>query len=179
MNNPHLGAMLAALLLMCAAPIVAAAPEPMTEAVGPNTLSGDDLEFFREAAQEGMLDVQAAGIAATLAQAPETRTFATRMATDHAVNNDTLRSLAFSKGVVLPSQLDSQRRERLSEMQNGGPKEFDERYAKVMRDGHHDAVELFEEAVTGSPDADIRAYASNTLPALRQHLEMAERLTKG
>lgn len=179
MNYPNFGAVLVALLLVGATPKVAAAPEPMTKAVGPRTLSGDDLEFFREAAQDGMLEVQAAGIAEIRARAPATRTFATRMATDHAANNDTLKSLALSKGVVLPSQLDSQRRERLSEMLNGGAQDFDRRYAKVMRNNHQDAVELFEEAVKDSPDAEIRAYASSTLPALKLHLEMAERLSKG
>ena len=43
---------------------------------------------------------------------------------------------------------------------------------------HKDAVSLFERYSNGGDNADLKAWAGKTLPALRHHLEMAEQLEK-
>ena len=176
MSNPAGGAALMAVLLF-ASPFGASAADPMTKASGPATVSSDDIEFFREAAQAGMLEVKAASIASSRALASATRVFASNMATGHNAHAAALQALATSKGVTLPAQLDDKRREVLNELQNSGPKGFDRRYAAAMRGAHHEAVELFKETAEESEDASIRAFARKSLPALERRLEDAERLT--
>lgn len=152
------------------------AAAPGTKAMSPSTVSHEDSEFFQKAAQTGMLAVQAASIATSRALAPDTKSFAGAMATEHAANNEELKTLAASKGVTLPTQLNRKNREVLKELQKEEPKEFDEKYAKAMSKAHHEAIELFTETAKDSKDADIRAYASDTLPALQHHMDMAKNL---
>ena len=41
---------------------------------------------------------------------------------------------------------------------------------------HKDAVSLFDKASKDAKDPDIKAFFSHNLPALREHLQMAEQL---
>ncbi|NEU07598.1 DUF4142 domain-containing protein [Flavihumibacter sp. R14] len=51
--------------------------------------------------------------------------------------------------------------------------EFDREYMRMMVQGHIEAVSLFEQAAS-SRDADIKNFATNTLPVLRDHLQSAQ-----
>jgi putative membrane protein len=39
---------------------------------------------------------------------------------------------------------------------------------------HKDAIKEFQKAAQNADDADIKAFASNTLPTLQEHLRMAQ-----
>ena len=55
--------------------------------------------------------------------------------------------------------------------------DFDRRYAESMGvEAHEDNIELFQKASKEAEDADVKAYAQKTLPALQKHLEMAREL---
>jgi putative membrane protein len=43
---------------------------------------------------------------------------------------------------------------------------------------HEKAVQLFSPAAKEGHDADIKAFASQTLPTLQEHLQMARQLTQ-
>jgi putative membrane protein len=50
-----------------------------------------------------------------------------------------------------------------------------------MRDmvtDHEKAVQLFSTEAKEGQDADIKAFANNTLPTLQEHLQMARQLTQ-
>lgn len=174
MNQPARRAALMGFLLIVGLPVAFAA-EPMTKASGPSTLNGDDMEFFRKAAQSGMLAVQAAAIASTRAMASNTKDFANTMASTHGANNAALQSLAASKGVTLPTQLNEHHREMLVKLQKQESKDFDKQYAESMREAHREAIDEYKEAAKSSKDSDIRAFANNTLPTLQQHLGMLKK----
>jgi putative membrane protein len=167
---------LAGLLLAFVLPTAHAA-DPATKVSGPSMVSKDDMTFFQKAAQTEMLELQAAEIASSRALAPTTKTFASTMTTEHGANNDALKALATSKGVTLPVKLADKYLEALEKLRKEEPKEFDKRYAEIMQEGHKQAIELFKERAKESKDADIRGFASDTLPALQHHLEMARQLT--
>ena len=42
--------------------------------------------------------------------------------------------------------------------------------------GHRDAVALFEAYAKGGDDAELKGWAGQTLPHLKEHLSMAEKL---
>lgn len=149
-----------------------------TKASGPTTVSKDDIEFLGKAAQTDMTEVQAAVIASSRALTSSTKLLANTLATDHVVNTDDLRALAATKGVALPTQLDSKHQSELDDLQNVDANKFDAAYAKAMTEGHKDAVELFEKTSKKSKDADIRSFAKNTLPTLQQHLDMAKHINE-
>jgi putative membrane protein len=149
-----------------------------TRASGPSTIAADDLKFFEKAAQTGMTEVQAADIASSRGQGAGVKSFAEAMTADHTANNKELKALADRKGVTLPTQLDKKHQDLLADLQQLDAKKFDAEYAADMKKGHEEAVELFEKVSKKSKDADIRQFASGTLPTLQHHLEMAKKLTE-
>ena len=162
--------------LVGAATVRAASSSDPVKASGPSTLSKDDIGFFESAAQIGMTEVQAATIASSRALGANTKAYASTMTSEHTANNEALKSLARSKGVSLPTQLDKPHQKFLDNLQNVDTKEFDAAYAKDMTAGHKDAIDLFEKTARSSKDTDVREFAKSTLPTLRHHLEMAKNL---
>lgn len=142
------------------------APEP----------SREDLAFFEKAAQSGMLEMQAAELASTRASAIETKNLASTLDTAHRTSSAELETLALSKGVTLPTQLDSDHQGVLDNLMKAEAEDFDAAYVEAMTDRHEDAVALFESTSTGSDDAEIRNYAARALPTLQRHLEVARQM---
>ena len=131
-------------------------------------LSHADRAFLEKAAKAGNKEVAISEAVQPNLTTPSTKEFAQMIASDHAKANEELRTLAASKGVVLPPP-DA----KLTQKWSKNDKDADEDYIKEMVSEHKDAVELFEKAAK-SKDADIAAFAEKTLPTLRQHLEKAE-----
>ncbi|MEP6505209.1 MAG: DUF4142 domain-containing protein, partial [Betaproteobacteria bacterium] len=54
---------------------------------------------------------------------------------------------------------------------------FDQHYAESIGvKAHEDTIKLFQKEVDKGTDADVKAWAQKTLPALTHHLEMAQAL---
>ena len=53
---------------------------------------------------------------------------------------------------------------------------FDREYTKMMVSDHRKDVSEFEKQSTRGTDADLKAFATKTLPTLQEHLQMAESL---
>ncbi len=53
-------------------------------------------------------------------------------------------------------------------------KEFDQAYIKQMVEDHQKAISKFETAQQNVEDAELKQFASDTLPKLRDHLKMAQ-----
>lgn len=47
-----------------------------------------------------------------------------------------------------------------------------------QQEAHEDAVDLFKRYSEGGENAELKAWAAKTLPALEHHLEMAKNLIK-
>ena len=54
--------------------------------------------------------------------------------------------------------------------------DFDRAFVSHMVAGHEKAIRMFEAASASLQDADLKEYADNTLPVLREHLRMAQDL---
>lgn len=155
---------------------VAFVAESMIQATGSSTLTRGDLQFVQKAAQADMLKIRAAEIAFSRALAPTTREFASTMAMAHGASHDGLQGLAMSKSVTLPTRLTRHHRKMLERLQKQPSKDFDKQYAETMQEAHREAIALFTETAKDSKDADVRAFANNTLLTLQDHLDTAGQL---
>ncbi len=149
--------------------------------------------FARKAAMGGLLEVKLGRLATERAQNSAVRQFAERMVKDHANVNQQLMSLAQTKGITLPTSdelnpegkstivrkaeaavnKDVRTIERFEKL--SGP-EFDRQYMATMVKDHQKDVREFEDAATNLSDPDLRNFAKQNLPTLREHLSMAERI---
>lgn len=144
-----------------------------TEA-GPGTAQTSDQHFLKEAAAGGMAEVELGQMAAEKASSPEVKDFGQRMVKDHSQANDQLKQIATQKGVTLPSSpsaKDEATKKRLSKLSGSA---FDQAYMQDMLKDHKADIAAFENESTSGRDPDVKQFASQTLPTLKDHLKQAE-----
>jgi putative membrane protein len=139
----------------------------------------EDAKFFEKAALTGMYEVKAGELGQKNGTDPQIRAFGEMMVKDHGTANDKLKALALSKGISLPTALDEKHQKMLDKLAKEQPgKKFDEEFADQMEKSHDAAVKLFEKTSKDAKDPEVKAFAVATLPALKTHDEMAEKLDK-
>jgi putative membrane protein len=135
-------------------------------------------DFVTKAAQSDMFEIQSSEVALQKHPDRDTRPFAARMIKDHKKTSKQLKSLV-SRGKVkaqLPTTLDAEHQKKLDELRTLKGKEFDEAYDKAQLEGHEEAVNLFRKYAHDGDDRNLKRWAAKTLPHLKEHLAMAEKL---
>jgi putative membrane protein len=141
---------------------------------GGMTLSSDDRKFMMTAAMGGMAEVEMARLALQRASSDTVKQYAQHMLDDHTRANDELMQIATSKGVTLPTTLDAKHAALMQRLQGLSGAEFDQTYMREAGIKSHSEMEkLFQKEATKGRDAETKAFASKTLPTVREHLNMA------
>ena len=146
------------------------------EQTGMANLNSQDRDFLMDAAMGGLMEVELGKVAAAQGTSDAVKQFGQRMVDDHGKANTELMTLATSKGITLPTQLDEKHREHVTKLQGMSGADFDRAYSKMMLSDHKKDVSAFEKESTKGTDADLKAFATTTLPTLREHLQMAQAL---
>jgi len=154
------------------APIVKTDPAKPASDKGDSVVTGGDLAFMNEAAPGGMAEVELGKLAAQKAQSADVKAFAQKMVTDHSMAGDELKQLAVLKKVTLPPDVLPTHKEVMTELSNLNGADFDERYVTAMIEAHEKDVAAFENVSKTAADADVKAFATKTLPTLKMHLDM-------
>ena len=137
------------------------------------TLNTHDHDFMMEAAMGGMMEVELGRVAAQKGMSDSVKQFGQRMVDDHSKANTELTTLASSKGITLPTALDDKHRKDVTKLSAMSGAEFDRAYMKMMVSDHKKDVSEFEKQSTKATDPDVKAFATNTLPTLKDHLQQA------
>jgi putative membrane protein len=132
-------------------------------------------KHFLIVASIGNLQEASAGqLAAQKAKRSDVREFGQMMVKDHGDAEQKLLSLAKTKGYDLPAAATGGIQPDLN-LKNAA-ENFDRLYIHAMVVSHRNTVETFENyAVTGK-DPQVKAFAKQMLPTLKQHLEEVEKL---
>jgi len=146
------------------------------EKAGMANMSAQDHNFIMDAAMGGMMEVELGRVAAEKGMSDAVKQFGQRMVDDHSKANSELMSLASSKGITLPTELDAKHREQVTKFSAMSGAELDREYTKMMVSDHRKDVSEFEKQSTRGTDSDLKAFATKTLPTLQEHLRMAEAL---
>lgn len=142
-------------------------------------LSAPDEKFLMNAAQDGMTEVKLGELAKQKAKRSDVKAFGELMIVEHGKANDDLKSLASRKGLKLPEQLDAIHAgdiDRLSKLEGD---QFDKAYIDGMIKDHQKDVTEFEEHSGITKDADLKAFITKTLPALKGHLDHIKGVESG
>lgn len=146
---------------------------------GMRNMSSQDRNFLMDAAMGGMMEVELGRVAAQKGMSDAVKQFGQRMVDDHSAANTELMSIASSKSITLPAELDEKHREHVTKLSAMSGAEFDRAYAKMMVSDHQKDVSEFEKQSTKGADPDLKAFATKTLPTLQEHLQMARTLDGG
>jgi putative membrane protein len=130
--------------------------------------------FLTHAAQDGEAEIEMGKLAQEKAADAKVKDFGARMQKDHGNANAELRAIAAKKGLTIPGGPGphAAMKNKLEKLQGAA---FDQAYMRGMVDDHTKAVKEFQMA-TNSPDADVKAFASKTLPTLQEHLKLAQEI---
>ena len=138
--------------------------------------AGFDNGFVQKAAEGGAAEVQMAQLAQSKASSQAVKDLANKLVADHTKANDNLKPLATKDNITWPTGLSAKDQAEYNKLQALSGAEFDREYAKMMLSDHRKDVSEFEKQSTRGGDADLKAFATKTLPTLKEHLQMAESL---
>lgn len=131
-----------------------------------------DKQFVHDAAEAGNGEVALGQLAARKATNDQVKSFAQRMITDHTKAGQELAQLAGKKKMNVPSG-HGKHHETMNRLAKLSGADFDREYMKSQLMDHDKVVALFEAEADRGTDAEVKAWASKTLPTLREHETMA------
>jgi len=145
-------------------------------------LSRGDASFIREAVQGGNMEVKMGQHAKDHAANADVKAYGERLVKDHTEANKKLTELAGQKGLDLAKATDADDARKGGKMamdwEGKHGADFDKAFIKHAIKDHKKDIEKFEKASRSSEDSDLRSFAANTLPTLREHQMEAERIAK-
>ena len=136
----------------------------------------DDAKFAVAAANGGMAEVELGKLAQQKGANAKVKDFGAMMVTDHSKANDELKALAKSKGITLPTAIDTDEQKVKDDLSAKSGADFDKSYVSNMIDDHKKDIKEFEDASQNCKDADLKAFAVKTLPTLKMHLAAIQKI---
>lgn len=133
-----------------------------------------DDRFVEKATRGGMAEVAAGKLAQIKGSSEAVRQFGSQMVADHTRVGDELKAIVTRKGMTAPTEPDAAHQKVLAKLEGQSGKDFDKAYKAQMVSDHQDTISLFEKQARSGEDAELKAFANKTLPALKHHLEMAK-----
>jgi putative membrane protein len=170
-------------LLLAATAVVLAGPayaQSVPEKTGINSTLGvapKTEDFVKEVAISDIFEIESSMLAQSKADGPS-KMFAEHMVKDHTKTSTELKGMV-SGGKVktdIPVALDSSHQSKLDKLKSLKGADFTKQYNSDQVSAHKDAVNLFERYSKSGENADLKAWAGKTLPALQAHLKMAQDL---
>ncbi|MEO5717268.1 MAG: DUF4142 domain-containing protein [Chthoniobacterales bacterium] len=154
---------------LCLVSTAKAADEAKMDSKTKSNLSVNDKKFLKKAYKGGMTEVANAKVAKEKAKDDATKEIADRMITDHGKANEKLMAMAKEENVDL-SKVEA----KPASMSGDN---IDKEYLTMLKKDHEKDIALFEKEAndTGAKeDSDVKAFAKDTLPTLKEHLQMVD-----
>jgi len=162
-------------------------------------------QFIRKAAMGGHMEVEMGQLGQQKGQSSEVKNLGSTLVRDHTQANQKLEQLASSRNITLDKSwsdsghadntssdktLSSTDRsaehgkehashhQELDKLRSQSGAEFDKAFVKMAIKDHKKDIAEFEKCRNDVTDADVKAFIDQTLPTLRNHLQMARTAAK-
>lgn len=172
MTHPHSRALVlaAAVSLFFGVTTLAQTPSTVSSSATP------DATFVKQASAAGLAEVSLGKLGAEKGTSEDIKTFGQTMVDDHTKAGDELKTIAAGKSIpasTAPMPADAEAAAMIGKKDGAA---FDAAFRTKMVADHEKVIKLFTTESTSGKDADLKAFATKTLPTLRHHLEMARHL---
>lgn len=141
-----------------------------------NKASSKDMAFARKASAGNMAEVETAKLASSRAQSQAVKDFATTMINDHSEAETKLKAVASAQNMDIPSSPTAKQQTAMDKLKGLNGAAFDKAYSKHMLKDHKKDVADYKKESKNAKDDSLKSYATETLPTLEHHLEMAKQL---
>lgn len=140
--------------------------------------AAQDDDFVEDASAKGVAEVEAGKLAQEKGSAADVKEFAGMMVQDHTAANAKLKSIADAKNLKVSDSAELVDKAKAMILELRSAKSFDQAYANNQVKAHEATIEIFEKEISDGKDTEIKAFATETLPKLKSHLEHAKTLSK-
>lgn len=152
---------------------------PGTHETGPGVPGSADTNqvdrlFVQQLAMANRAEIDQGKLAAGRAHNDAIGQFARRMTDDHTQADNRLAELAKGRDITLPSTPDTEQQMMHQRLQHLSGAQFDSSYIRGQITSHQKAATLLEWEIDSGENNQIKQFASQTLPVVFQHLQMAQ-----
>jgi putative membrane protein len=134
-------------------------------------------KFMTEAIQGNLAEVAMGELAQQKGQSDAVKSFGQQLVKDHSGANQKATAVASGLGITSPTEPTKKQKADHDKLAKLADAKFDRAFSQAMVKDHGKDVKAYEKAAK-LRDAEAANYASQTLPTLKQHLDMAKDLAK-
>jgi putative membrane protein len=132
-------------------------------------------KFVETASAAGMFEIDSSKIALEKSSNDQIKQFAQQMVDDHSKAADALKAAASEDQKVYLSDKETKDQvKEIEKLNKADAKDFDKEYVKAQVKAHDEAVDLFKKYSEKGDDAELKEFATNTLPTLQHHKTMID-----
>ena len=135
-----------------------------------------DQAFVTDAARANLAEVELGKVAEARSSNREVKDFAKLMVADHQNALNQLNKVAKDCGITVPTALDPKDHALKSRLANLSGAAFDRMYMKAILTDHRSDVAEFRVEARTATNTEVKRYASDTLPTLKDHLKLAKEI---
>jgi putative membrane protein len=143
-------------------------------APAPGQTNQSDRAFIHAAAVGGSAEIDLGKLAMQKGAGRAVKDFAQLMVRDHGAANDRLATLAKADGITFPDQLDEEHRNMRAQLEQLSGSRFDPAYIQGQITDHQKTAQLLEYEIGSGENMDLKAFASDSLPGVLEHLRLAQ-----
>jgi len=139
--------------------------------------SNADRDFVEKELAMGNAEIELGRLAQQKGNHADVKEFGAMMVRDHQAAAADLKPIAAKLSTTQAEARenhDNDLRDKMEDLQKLSGRDFDKKYIDEMIDDHEKDVRDLENKAENASNADVKAWASKTLPTVRQHLERAK-----
>jgi|SRR5215469_14643705 len=137
-----------------------------------------DASFAERAAAGGIAEVRLGQLAQDRGNSVAVKLFGSQMVADHTQAGNKLQIAARQANLSILPEMSAEDRAIYTRLSSLSGSAFDQAYATAMVNDHEAAVTEFEKEASEGKVGDMRQFAADTLPTLKDHLDKARQLQK-
>lgn len=153
-------------------------PNSSTDQNLPDVQKVDDSRFVKDAALNNLIEVSLGKLAIEKGTSDAVKQFGQKMIDDCTKAADVAKQLAEAGNVNVPAALDSKHQSRVDKLAKLSGAEFDKAYAKDQLKYHQQNLRKYQDEAEYGSVAQVKNFASKSLPTVQQHLALAKELNK-
>ena len=142
----------------------------------PHQANENDRLFVKAVTTGGNAEVLFGQLAEQKGRSQAVRDFGHQMAADHGKANQQLAQLAKAANLPQPADLDEEQKAMRSQLEQLGGADFDLAYIRGQVADHQKTAQLLEWEIGSGQDPQLKAFASEVLPIVLRHLQMASNI---
>lgn len=142
----------------------------------PSVIGDLDKQFILEAADDALFQVNAGQVAASRTTQDSIQEYGEEMTTDHTQVGKELQTLAAARELQLPTTLSDERQQQLDSLSIQNSMSLDTLYLNQMVAIQERVVRMMEIEGTSGKDTELKQWATDRLPIVRQFEERAKAL---